>query len=272
MTDQSSIDTMQERAYEREDVYRSSPHLRHAQTYQFLLRSLRDVMADIQSRSLPTTLIEVGAGAGGFVEPALAYGWQVTATDMARPAMAFLEAQYGHNAAFTPVLDLDGTLSVLGDQRFSIALYASVLHHIPDYESAIATTLRHLEPGGAFISFQDPLWYPTQPRGVRLFSEAAYLGWRLAHRGNYIAGVRARLRRAAGRHNAAEPADMVEFHVVRSGVNQHRLEEAFSSHFERFSVVPYWSTQGTLGQAAGERLSIANNFAILATGYCGASD
>jgi len=264
-----SMHELQEGIYGDADAYRDSPHLKHSSISQTLLLNLRSALTDVRIRNLPPTLLEVGAGAGGFVEPALAYGCTVAATDMARPALEMLTERYGENPNFTGIYDPDGTLAALGDRRFSLALYASVLHHIPDYMKAIELTLAHLEYGGAFLSFQDPLWYPSMKRSVRLFSETAYLAWRVTQSGNYVRGFKSRLRRARGALNTSNPSDMVEYHVVRNGVNHTQIATAFASRFDRFSVLEYWSTQGRGGQRVGEALGVKNTFALVGTGYRG---
>ena len=65
---------------------------------------------------------------------------------------------------------------MLGDSRFDLILYSSVLHHIPDYLGHIdAAAAGHLKPGGSLVSIQDPLWYPRVPKTSRSLTEAFYL-------------------------------------------------------------------------------------------------
>ena len=84
----------------------------------------------------------------------------MTGTEMSRPSIEILRERFGINPAFDVAFDPDGSMSGLGDQRFALILYASVLHHIPDYLSAFTLACdRHLLPGGTLLTFQDPLWY-----------------------------------------------------------------------------------------------------------------
>lgn len=269
MSTTNHMQTLNESVYQAEDeLYAQSPHLKHHDIHTMLLGHLREAIGDVHKHGLPLTLLDIGAGVGPFVEPALAAGCAVTATDMAPSAVEGLQERYARNASFTAVLDAAGDLHAIADNS-SIILYASVLHHIPDYAGALENALQHLAPGGALLTFQDPLWYPSMQRGVHLLHTAAYLAWRATQRRNYISGVRSRLRRATGRLDADNPSDMVEYHVVRSGVNHHQITAALAPRFERFTVIPYWSTPSRPAQRLGKRLGLESDFAIVALGYHG---
>lgn len=257
----------QELVFGRDVDYRNSPHLHHRHVYDALLAELRGLMDDAERRGLETTLLEVGAGGGAFVEPVLAAGWSVTASEMSRPALERLRKLYGGNPRLEPVFDGDGSLEILGEERFSIILYASVLHHIPDYLAALRGALvRNLAPGGSLISLQDPIWYSDLSKPVRGLSEGSYLAYRLT-RGNYLRGIQARMRRLGGRYNESQPSDTVEYHVVRDGVNQSQIVDLLSPEFEEVSLHTYWSTRLQLGQWLGERLNVRNTFSVAARGH-----
>ena len=220
------MQALNESFYQEEgEHYDEAPHLKHRSINTALLARLHEAIGDVCEHGLPPTLLDVGAGVGPFVGPALAAGCEVTATDMAPTAVERLRERYARNASFAGVLDAAGDLREVPN-NFSIILYASVLHHIPDYTSALENSLQHLAPGGALLTFQDPLWYPSMQRGVHLLHTGAYLGWRATQRRNYLSGIRSRLRRATGRFDSDNPSDMVEYHVVREGVNQHQIAEA----------------------------------------------
>ena len=59
---------------------------------------------------------------------------------------------------------------------------------------------------------------------------------------------------------------MVEYHVVRQGVNQQALAAALASRFEEVEVTTYWSTQSALLQTWGQRLGLASTFGLTARG------
>lgn len=269
MESANPMQLLQQTAYPVGHNYRKqSAHLKHRQLYEFLLQHMRAVLADLTDRDLHLHVLEVGAGDGGFTEPALAYGCAVTVTEMSRPSYEGLRARYGGNDHFEALFDEDGSLSVVGDMRFSAVLYASVLHHIPDYTETINTSLDHLELGGAFMSFQDPLWYPSLRRSTRLFSRATYLFWRVTQ-GNIGRGISTIWRRTRRTYDASNPSDMVEYHVVRSGIEHEALLAYLSERFEQVSIFTYWSTPSPFWQRVGERLRLRTTFAIVANGYLG---
>jgi SAM-dependent methyltransferase len=254
---------LQETAHSEGHDYRAgSPHLMHLHLYQRLLGELQGALQTLRERDLPWSVLDIGAGHGSFAEPLLAYGCTVTATEMSRPSVEFLRAQYGSNDRFSVALDEDGSLRSLGDQTFGLVLFASVLHHIPDYETAIRVAAARVREGGALITFQDPLWYPALSRTNLRLSQAAYLWWRLGQ-GNYLRGLKTRWRRVRGRYER-NPSDMVEYHVVRNGVNQRRVREVLSQLFGQVELFKYWSTQSAMGQRVGEAVKAENTFGVVA--------
>lgn len=264
------MQSLQEHGHGAAHDYRAgSPHLKHWRLYDRLVTLLRNEISGIGSKGLPLNVLEVGAGHGGFTEPTLASGCSVTATEMSRPSLAVLSARYGLNPRFRAVFDTDGSLDILGKQRFSLIVCASVLHHIPDYRKFLDNcTVNHLALGGVLITMQDPLWYAAlRPTDV-WFSKLSYFSWRLA-RGNYAEGARTRARRLLGRYDEDNPLDMVEYHVVRAGVNQNDILDDLIPRFESVMLVPYWSTQSGLFQRIGECLGRTNSFALVARGFRG---
>lgn len=265
MIDDPAIQHLQEFAYAPGYDYRSgAPHLKHPRLYDWLTASVREELRRLRVAGLPATVLEVGAGDGAFVEPLLATGATVTATEMSRSSIERLSDRYGMNPAFSVSFDADGTMSGVGGARFALILYASVLHHIPDYLSALADACdRHLEPGGTLLTFQDPLWYPSQDPRVRMAGEAMYLSWRLTQR-HVQRGLAARVRRWREGLSEHEASDMVEYHVVRDGVNQDAVRQLLEPRFGAVEVTPYWSAHAAIWQRVGERLSLQNTFAVRA--------
>lgn len=259
---------LQEAVFGEDVDYRvGSPHLAHCHLYDRLVALLRQVVRDLERRQMPLTVLEVGAGHGGYTEPALAAGCWVTATEMSRPSLETLRQRYGTNERFSAVFDDDGSLDALGSARFSTVLCSSVLHHIPDYLTFVRQACsHHLAAGGSFLSIQDPLWYPTMGGPTRSLSRAAYLAWR-ATRGDYGRGVRTLVRRARRVYDDEDPSDSVEYHVVRNGVNEQALLDALLPDFDDVRLTRYWSTQGRTWQRLGEVAGLENTFAVEAHGF-----
>lgn len=258
---------LQEFAYSAGYDYRGdAPHLKHAHLYDWLTSSLREELRRLGAAGLPAKVLEIGAGDGAFVEPMLASGVSVTATEMSRPSIDRLRDRFGMNPSFEVSYDPDGTMSDLGDERYGLILYSSVLHHIPDYIAALTSACdRHLLPGGTLLTFQDPVWYASLRPGVRLVSDAMYLAWRLT-RGELLRGLASRARRIRGNLKDDEPSDMVEYHVVRNGVDQDSIARVLDARFAAVEVIQYWSSHAGIWQRAGERLALRNTFAVRARG------
>jgi SAM-dependent methyltransferase len=260
----------QEFVYSAETDYRAgSPHLAHHVLYDRLVGILRQTVRDLKSAGLPLSVLEIGAGHGGYTEPALATGCQVTAVEMSRPSLARLGEKFGANANFRGIFDPDGTLSEAGS-GFSLILFVAVLHHIPDYLAALTRASSRLVPGGALLSLQDPIWYPRQSKVSRGLYRVGYYVWRLP-RGNWKRGVGSVVRRTRGTLDEDNPSDMVEYHVVRNGVDESAIRDLLLKTFGDVQVLPYWSNQSAAVQWIGTRLRLRNTFSILATGYRGPS-
>lgn len=261
----STVQHFQEETYAESWDYRAgSPHLVHRGLYDWLVSEVLGTLRAVRGQGLPPTVLEIGAGHGGYTEPVLAAGGQVTATEMSRPSLVHLQDRFGANSSFRGEFDPDGSLDVLGDQRFSVMLCASVLHHIPDYMMFVRRAVsRHLLEGGSFISIQDPLWYPGVPFLMRTADRVAYLSWRMTQ-GQYTTGARTLLRRIRGVYDETNPADMVEYHAVRSGVDQDRLRAMLAESFQAVRLGCYWSTPSGVFQRAGTWLGLQNTFMLVA--------
>ena len=261
----SNTQALQEAIHTEGYDYRNgSPHLKHWSLSERLINLLRSEMQRLSDAGLPLTMLDVGAGHGSYTEPSLAFGFSVTATEMSRPSLEHIGAQYRSNPKFEAQFDPDGSLDALGDRKFSLILCASVLHHIPDYRAFLVdAAVPHLAPGGSIVCVQDPMWYPDMGRVDLLLTKLSYYAWRI-RQGNLTAGLKTRVRRLRKIYDEENPADMVEYHVVRSGCDQNEIERALTPFFESVSVIPYWSAQGELWQNVGHKLRRENTFAIVA--------
>jgi SAM-dependent methyltransferase len=180
---------------------------------------------------------------------------------MSRPILAHLEARFAYNPSVRLLYDADGEAAFADDAQYDLVLCISVLHHIPDYLTFARRTLDRITPGGAFASFQDPLWYPRRSRLNKAADKAAYYVWRLGQR-NIVQGLSTRVRRLRGRYDEGNPADMVEYHVVRDGVDDVALQQLLEGRFRSTELWTYWSTQAPLLQASGRRLGARTTFGL----------
>jgi 2-polyprenyl-3-methyl-5-hydroxy-6-metoxy-1,4-benzoquinol methylase len=254
---------LQERVYDGRYDYAGDPHLAHPELRSWIVDLVSAVTQRVGSRNLPSRVLEIGAGDGGLTESLLARGYDVTATEVSRRAIKRLEGAFGGNPNFKALYDPVGDAGV-ADGRFSVVVCASVLHHMPDYLTFVEKVIdRHLSPGGGFVSVQDPLRYDTMSSIAHRFDRAAYLIWRLRHGGRW-SGLTSLKNRLTGRLDPSRPGDMVEYHVVRNGVDENALWEALKKSFGELRLLPYWSNQSRLAQRLGRRLGLVNHFALVA--------
>jgi SAM-dependent methyltransferase len=246
------------------DYRRGSPHLSYWPLFDRLATVLREELAVLNEAALPLRVLELGAGSGGFTEPVLAFGGEVTAIEMSRASIARLERRFGQNPSFSATYDPIGDLAEVTGS-YSLVLCASVLHHIPDYKLTLERATQRLLPGGSLISFQDPLWYDRVLRRARRLNSLGYALWRV-RQGNARAWT-ARVQRMRGTLDESNPAAMVEYHVVRDGVDEEAILNFCRSRFEDVRLFRYWSNQSVLVQRVGDRLHLGNTFGVVATGY-----
>jgi SAM-dependent methyltransferase len=249
---------------ENVDYLRGSPHLRRP-LYERLVTTIRQQLMSLAQAGLPLTVLEFGAGHGGFTEPALAFGCEVTAVEMSQASIVELQQRFGQNSSFSASYDPDGDL-VGFSGSYSLVLYVSVLHHIPDYMASLDRATKYLLPGGSLISLQDPLWYDRVPRRALGLNFLGYALWRV-RQGDIGRALTTRVRRMRGVFDESNPADMVEYHVVRNGVDEEAILELCQSRFDDAHLHRYWSNQSPQIQWLGDRLHLTNTFGVVATGY-----
>lgn len=242
-----------------------SPHLRHRQLRARIEGHLRRLIADSFDRTQRCRVLEIGAGHGSFSDCMLAAGADVTVTEASAASALRLVAKYANNPSATVLHDASGE-DVLGlEGPWDLVVCVSVLHHIPDYGDFVGGLVTRIPEGGAFYSVQDPLWYPRMSRAAHRTHFAAYFLWRL-FRGKYRQGIATRWRRMLGVYDESNPSDLIEYHVVRSGVDEKRLYDFLRIHFSSVEVFRYWSTQSPPLHALGTWLDIKTNFGIVAEG------
>jgi hypothetical protein len=242
-----------------------SPHLKHSALTRQVVAQLRTLVLDQLDRKGRCRVLEVGGGSGIFTDHMLAAGAEVVITEASSQSATQLQTRLRYNprakVLFDPAESVLDSLSLRAD----LVAYISVLHHIPDYLAAVDGAIRMIEPGGAFVSYQDPLYYPRRSAWNLRADRAAYLCWRIAQ-GNPRRGMATQLRRWRRIHDPSEPSDMVEYHVVRNGVDEQALLARLSPAFEAVQVIDYWSTPSGVMQSLGRRFGATNTFAVVARG------
>lgn len=247
------------------DYAKGSPHIKHYELRTNVSETLQEVIGKVLDRLGKCRVLEVGAGHGTFTDHILAAGAEVEVTEMSRPSAQLLQRRFRNNSAARVTYDPEGAISNVTGGELDVVVCLSVLHHIPDYLSVVKGFVARTSPGGAFVSFQDPLWYPRRTRRSRFAERCAYLSWRLTQ-GSFRRGLATSIRRTRGVYDESNPSDMVEYHVVRDGVDEQALFDFLQGEFDEVRVYPYWSSQGSIAQSIGHRLCAPNTFAIIATG------
>jgi SAM-dependent methyltransferase len=262
-----AIANAQETEYGDGYDYTSSPHIRHASLCGSLQSKIEDAIREVLARQQSCTVLEVGAGHGTFTETVLRAGGTPTVTEMSGASFDFLKEKFSDVPGVKVIYDSDGSAVLDGETRFDLILLISVIHHIPDYVSAISALCdRVLRPGGVILTFQDPLWYPRQGRTARILTWACYFTWRLGQ-GELKRGLNTRWRRLRRIYEESEPSDMVEYHVVRQGVDEAALLDLFRARFADVELDTYFSTPAPPLQTIGAKHFPDNTFGILARGF-----
>lgn len=265
MTERDVVRAAQERLHgEGYDYVPGSPHLRHAELRNRITKNIRDAISEILERQDTCDVLEVGAGHGAFTDTVLAAGGQPTATEMSRPSLDLLKAKYAGNPQVRLLYDEDGKTWERDGSSYDVILFISVIHHIPDYMATVIGMCDNiLRPGGSVVTFQDPLWYPRQTRWAGFTNWGSYFVWRATQMRDIRRGFSTRIRRLKGEFNED---DLVEYHVVRDGVDDLLLQKQLEKRFAAVQVDRYFSTFMPLLQRVGTKYFPPNTFGILARG------
>jgi SAM-dependent methyltransferase len=253
------------------DYLSGSPHLKHGALTTEIASSLDRLVRSVRAVAGTCDALELGAGHGPFTEPLHDAGASVVVTEMSDASAAFLRARFGNRSGVRVEHDEHGDWIFRTRDRFDLVVCISVLHHIPDYLGSVGRLVELIRPGGALVSWQDPIWYPSLPHVVRAASASAYFIWRIGQ-GDLRRGLSTRLRRIRGVLDESRPEDAAEYHVVREGVDQLALMRLMEPHFSSVQLRTYWSTQWGPLHRLGRRLGLENTFGIVATGRVAAPE
>jgi 2-polyprenyl-3-methyl-5-hydroxy-6-metoxy-1,4-benzoquinol methylase len=242
-----------------------APHIKHRKLNLFYVRLLTEVFDAASKVHATPRVLDLGAGEGTATIPLLTLGARVTAIDISAAQLSTLRKKcesFGDRLAVR-CEDIETALDTLSG-FYDVIVANSFLHHVPDYLSLIRRSTRLLAEGGHFFCFQDPLRYSSMSIFDRVFSDVAYVSWRIT-RGDALGGVCRRLRRMRGVYLESSAQDNAEYHVVRGGVDQHAICSLLQELDFEVRLYPYFSTQSTLFQPIGHLLGVRNTFAVTAS-------
>jgi SAM-dependent methyltransferase len=260
----ASMASLQEVDYGADrDYTHGSPHLVHVQLRTRIEDDLSRLVRMTRAERGTCHALEVGAGHGTFTGTLLAAGATVTVTEMSEPSVAVLKQRFA-GADVEVIYDSEGVQAAqVAARGCDLVIFISVLHHIPNYLTTVGELVNGLRSGGAFYCAQDPMWYPSRSRFNMAADRGAYMLWRLGQ-GNVKRGLKTRVRRLRGVYDETEAADMVEYHVVRQGVDERALATLLRERFDVVETWLYWSTQAKWLQRLGERLGWKSTFGMIA--------
>ncbi|WP_200950124.1 class I SAM-dependent methyltransferase [Nocardioides sp. Root151] len=247
------------------DYVKGSPHLRHRRLREDIEGRLTGLVHDAISRTGACRVLEIGAGHGTFTDVLVAAGATVTVTEASEASADHLRRSYAGDDRVSVFHDETGEFVLDQDETWDLAVMISVVHHIPEYLKFFHRLQDLIAPDGAIFSVQDPLFYPRRSRASHLASRGTYFAWRLGQ-GNYARGVATRIRRLRGVYDETVESDLVEYHVVRQGVDEEAIRDLLSERFH-VEVFTYWSTQGPVWQRLLERSALRSDFGIQATNH-----
>jgi 2-polyprenyl-3-methyl-5-hydroxy-6-metoxy-1,4-benzoquinol methylase len=247
---------------EGHDYDKGSPHLRHRTLREMVEQRLQALVRGTIAERGTCEVLEVGAGHGTFTRCLLEAGASVTVTEASSASADRLRATFGDRIEV--VHDATGEDILRSERQWDLAVMTAVLHHIPDYLGFLDRLALLVRPGGNLFTVADPLYYPRMPQRTHRTVRAFYLAWR-ACQGDFRVGLATRLRRMRGVYDDTNPSDLVEYHVVRDGVDEQAIRALLAPHFADVEVFSYWASQAPVFQWVGERTSMVCDFGIQAT-------
>ena len=140
-----------------------------------LAHELSVAISAIYPASPEPLILDFGAGTGNLTGHLLALGAKVLASDVSPHSLEMLRRKHPNNDR-VQFLVLNGTdLSNLEDNSVDMVATYSVLHHVPDYLSAVEEFLRVVRPGGViFVDHEsaDHVWSTSPETELRAYQNA----------------------------------------------------------------------------------------------------
>lgn len=248
---------------EGHDYDKGSPHLRHTTLRTMVEGRLRELVASLIAETGGCRVLEIGAGHGTFTRCLLDAGATVTVTEASSSSAKRLLEEFGDRIEVIHDETGEGVLD--SDRQWDMAVMTAVLHHIPDYLAFLDRLCGLLRPGGALFTVADPVYYPRMSRRTHRTVRGMYLAWRV-FQGGYRRGLSTRWRRLRGVYDDTNPSDLVEYHVVRDGVDEEAIRDLLAPRFADFELFTYWASQAPVFQKIGERTSMVCDFGLAARG------
>lgn len=129
----------------------------------FINSILDEIVATFEPYRKNNRLLDVGCGAGTFLEASARAGWEATGVEVSRTA-----AEHVSGRGFEVFC---GELEKAGypDEHFDVVILSEVLEHVPDPRALLEASARVLRSGG--------LLWGTTPHGRGISARFLGLGW-----------------------------------------------------------------------------------------------
>lgn len=242
----------------------SAPHLKHPPLTALYRRLAVEAMRLTAPEGTTPRVLDLGAGEGSATLAFLEAGARVVAVDEDGARLELLRRRAAAYAEQLEAREGDAVTAPEAEPAaYDVVSAVSFLHHVRDYESLVAASLRSLRAGGVFFSFQDPMLYASLGTGTRTFARVAYLLWRL-RTGDLAGGARRYARRRLSGFRDDLAADAEEYHAQRGGVDHVALARLLSARQVPVRLILYFSTQDATFQRVGSALGLTNTFALIA--------
>lgn len=121
--------------------------------------------------------LDVGAGTGNLTGKLLRMGYSVTATDISPEMCAILRKKYkAYVEGSLTVLNSPIEELVFSEGNFDLISFYSVLHHLPDYLTALRTLSSFLKKGGViYIDHEaSPFYWGNEPSNLASLIKGIY--------------------------------------------------------------------------------------------------
>jgi len=142
------------------DVYDA----KHTEIYNKVEQTrLFNLLKHISDKFQNPRVLDYGAGTGNLSTKFLQLGCTVTACDVSVKSLNLLQQKISSNKL--SIQPFDGETLPIPDSHFDIIATYSVLHHIPDYISAIGEMIRVCKKGGIILidhESNEQHWQPNE--------------------------------------------------------------------------------------------------------------
>ncbi|MZH02866.1 MAG: glycosyltransferase, partial [Nitrospinae bacterium] len=202
--------------------------------------ALKESLQAVKTGSKNLTALDYGCGSGNVTEKLLNLNVNVVAADVSGQFLKLVRQQFPSEKLSTLKLNGKDLADVKTDSFDFIAVY-SVLHHIPDYFSAIAELARVCKPGGIiYIDHEsNDEYYSCRPIYKEFKSKALLPDWQKYFVfANYVGRVRRLFNSRYSNEGDIHvwPDDRIEFQRIEKDLKEQGFEVVLSKdylHFDR---------------------------------------